>query len=272
LYKERQQNFKMMFSHELTDNPLKQKLKDGKKTAGAWLQVASPITAEIMSRAGFDWLLIDMEHGPGDILSLIAQLQAMNGSGVVPLVRVVGNDALLIKRVLDAGALGILVPNVHTKAEAEAAYAACKYSPDGIRGIAGSPRSAGYGYNDHERMLIANERTIVMIQIESPKAVANLDEILEVTGIDVFFIGPRDLATSMGYFNDPSQPRVQEAIATIERKVLGAGRILATVGGTWEQSREKYNKGYQMLTLMSDGVSLSLMAADMMKKFSQDFR
>src|ERR1051325_8409164 len=126
----------MMLSHELAYNPLKQLLKDGKKTAGAWLQVASPITAEIMSRAGFDWLLIDMEHGPGDILTLIAQLQAMNGSGVVPLVRVASNDPVLIKRVLDAGAWGILVPNVQTKAEAKAAYAACKYQPEGIRGIA----------------------------------------------------------------------------------------------------------------------------------------
>jgi 2-dehydro-3-deoxyglucarate aldolase/4-hydroxy-2-oxoheptanedioate aldolase len=261
----------MMFSHELAPNPLKQKLKDGKKTAGAWLHVASPITAEIMSRAGFDWLLIDMEHGPGDILTLIGQLQAMNGSGVVPLVRVAGNDPLIIKRVLDAGALGVLVPNIQTKAEAEAAYAACKYYPEGMRGIAGNQRAAGFGLNDHERLLIANERNIVMIQIESPQAVANLDEILEVKGIDVFFVGPRDLATSMGYFNNPAAPQVQEAIATIERKVLAAGRTLATVSGTWEQSRERYNKGYQMLTLMSDGTSLSLMAADMMKKFRADF-
>src|ERR1041384_6190902 len=118
-----------MFSHELAPNPVKQMLKDGKKTAGAWLHLASSISAEIMSRAGFDWLLIDMEHGPGDILALIGQLQAMNGSGVVPLVRVTGNDPLLIKRVLDAGAMGILVPNIQTKAEAEAAYKACKYPP-----------------------------------------------------------------------------------------------------------------------------------------------
>ena len=110
-----------------------------------------------------------------------------------------------------------------------------------------------------------------MIQIESPQAIANLDEILQVKGIDVFFIGPRDLATSMGYFNNPTAPQVQEAIASIERKVLDAGRVLATVSGSWQQSVEKYNKGYQMLTLMSDGVSLSMMAMDMMSKFRADF-
>jgi 2-keto-3-deoxy-L-rhamnonate aldolase RhmA len=252
-------------------NPVKQMLKDGKKTAGAWLQIASPITAEIMSLAGFDWLLIDMEHGPGDILALIGQLQAMSGSGVVPLVRVTGNDPLIIKRVLDAGALGVLVPNIQTKAEAEAAYAACKYAPEGNRGIAAGQRSAGYGYNDHQRLLTANERTLVMIQIESPQAIQNLDEILQVQGIDVFFIGPRDLATSLGYLNDPMQPVVQDAIATIERKVLAAGRILATVGTTWEQNQKKYKAGYQMLTLMSDGVSLGKLAADTMAAYRKEF-
>src|SRR5882724_872328 len=138
---------RMSDTPDLAHNPVKQLLQEGKKTAGAWLQVASPITAEIMSRAGFDWLLIDMEHGPGDILTLIAQLQAMSASTVVPLVRVAGNDQLLIKRVLYAGAWGVLVPNVQSKAEAEAAYAACKYYPEGIRGIAANQRSAGFGNN-----------------------------------------------------------------------------------------------------------------------------
>lgn len=262
----------MILSDELGPNPLKQMLYEGKKTAGAWLHVASPITAEIMSRAGFDWLLIDMEHGPGDILNLISQLQAMNGTNVVPLVRVTGNDPLIIKRVLDAGALGVLVPNVQTKAEAQSAYAACKYAPEGMRGIAGNHRAAGYGLNDNERVKLANKRNIVMIQIESPVAVANLDEILEVKGIDVFFIGPRDLATSMGHFNNPAAPEVQQAITTIERKVLGAGRILATVGGTWEQSLDRYSKGYQMLTLMSDSTSLSALAAETVKKFHAEVK
>lgn len=249
------------------ENPLKQKLRAGKKTSGAWLHAASATTAEIMAQAGFDWLLIDMEHGPGDISTLVSQLQGMNGSGVVPIVRVPNNDAVYIKRVLDAGTLGILVPNVQTKQEAEAAYQACKYAPEGIRGIAGSTRAAAYGQDEQRWLSTANARILVMIQIESPLAVANLDEILQVEGIDVIFIGPRDLATSMGYFNDPSQPAVQEAIATIEAKVAKTGKALATVTGSWANAQEKYAKGYQMLTLMSDAVTLAQMANETVKRF-----
>ena len=108
------------------ENHVKRMLKEGQKTAGAWLQIASPFTAEIMSRAGFDWLIIDMEHGPGDILTLISQLQAMNGGGVVPLVRAPWNDFVAIKRILDAGVYGILFPYINTKEESEAAVRACK--------------------------------------------------------------------------------------------------------------------------------------------------
>ncbi|MBX3081572.1 MAG: 2,4-dihydroxyhept-2-ene-1,7-dioic acid aldolase [Anaerolineae bacterium] len=260
-----------MTSQNSTENSLKQKLKAGKQTSGAWLHAANAITAEIMARAGFDWLLIDMEHGPGDLMSLVAQLQGMNGTGAVPLVRVPSNDAVFIKRVLDAGAIGILVPNVQTKAEAEAAYQACKYAPDGIRGIASGTRAAYFGQDENRWLTTANARTLVMIQIESPLAVANLDSILEVAGIDVIFIGPRDLSTSMGYFNDPSQPEVQATIATIEQKTLRAGKALATVTGSWEQAEQKYRSGYQMLTLMSDAVSLAQLANLTLQKFKTAF-
>ena len=118
-------------------NPLKPQLQAGRRTVGAWLQIASPYTAEIMGRAGFDWVLIDLEHGPGDISLLISQLQALNGSGVTPLVRAPWNDFVVLKRILDAGVSGVLVPYVNTAAEATAAVRACRYPPQGVRGIAG---------------------------------------------------------------------------------------------------------------------------------------
>ena len=122
-------------------NRVKRLLKEGKKTSGAWAQLTNATSVEILSRAGFDWVIIDMEHGPNDISTLLAQMQAMNGFDAVPIVRAPWNDFVVIKRILDAGAYGVLVPYVNTKEEAEKAVAACKYPPDGIRGIAGSTRA-----------------------------------------------------------------------------------------------------------------------------------
>lgn len=248
-------------------NPLKHQLQAGRRTVGAWLQIASPYTAEIMSRAGFDWLLIDLEHGPGDIASLVSQLQAMNGSGVTPLVRAPWNDFVILKRILDAGVSGVLVPYVNTAAEATAAVRACRYPPAGVRGIAGSPRAAGYGQNIRAYLDHANAEIFVMVAVETPEAVANLDEILRVDGLDGIFIGPMDLATSLGHFADPSQPEVKAAIAAIEARVLGSGKALATVANSWEQAQALFDKGYQLLTVMADGVSLAKLAAESVAKF-----
>lgn len=253
------------------ENQVKRMLKEGQKTAGAWLQIASPFTAEIMSRAGFDWLIIDMEHGPGDILSLITQLQAMNGTEVVPLVRAPWNDFVAIKRILDAGVYGILFPYVNTKEEAEAAVRACKYPPEGVRGVAGSPRAAGYGQNSREYLTRANDEILIITAVETPEAVANLDDILAVDGLDGIFIGPMDLATSMGYPFDPGHPEVQQAISLIETKVLAAGKVLGTIAGNWDQARERYVKGYQLLMLMADGVSLGKLAGSTVAKFREAY-
>ena len=253
------------------ENRVKQMLKEGKKTIGAWLQIASPFTAEIMSRAGFDWLIIDMEHGPGDILALTAQLQAMSGSGVIPFVRAPWNDFVVIKRILDAGVYGVLVPYVNSRTEAEAAVRACKYPPEGIRGIAGSPRAAGYGQNPKEYLGKANDLILVITAVETMEAVSNLDEILNVPLLDGIFIGPMDLATSMGYFADPSQPAVQTVIAEVEKKVLGAKKILGTIANDWEQAKKLYQRGYQLLMIMADGVALGKLATERVSLFRKEF-
>lgn len=253
------------------ENPVKRKLRAGQRTVGAWLQIASPITAEIMSRAGFDWLMIDMEHGPGDIPTLVAQLQAMNGSGVTPLVRAPWNDAVILKRILDAGAAGVLVPHVNTRVEAEAAVRACRYPPAGVRGIAGSPRAAGYGQKIMDYLTRANEEILVMVAVETPQAVANLDDILSVSDLDGIFIGPMDLSTALGYFGDPNHPEVKAVIAEVETKVLKTSKALATVANSWEQARSLYDKGYQLLTVMADGVSLARLAHESATQFREAY-
>jgi len=248
-------------------NLLKEKIKAGKKTAGAWVQLASPFTTEILSSAGFDWLMLDMEHGPGDILTLISQFHSMKGTNCVPLVRTPWNDFVVIKRILDAGAQGVLVPYVNTQAEAEEAVKACKYPLEGVRGVAGSPRAAGYGQNRGNYLQRANDEIFIMIAIETPEAVANLDEILQVEGLDGFFIGPMDLASSMGYFGNPSEPKVQAAIKEIEEKVFASDKVLATTTGTWEGAQALYERGYDMLMLMADGISLAKLAAQKVSEF-----
>lgn len=250
-------------------NPVKIKLKNGQKTIGGFLQTLSPVAAEIMSQSGFDWLIVDLEHSPGGFENLQAQLQAMNGSGTVPFARAPWNDMVAIKRILDTGVMGVLVPYVNTKEEAEAAVAACKYPPQGVRGVAGSPRAAGFTRNTLPYLRSANEETIVMIAVETLDAVANLDEILTVEGLDGIFIGPVDLASSMGYLGDPGQPEVQKTIALIERKVFASDKFLGTLAGTWEKAQDCFEKGYQWMVVMQDGVALLKAGDEAVRKFRE---
>jgi 2-dehydro-3-deoxyglucarate aldolase/4-hydroxy-2-oxoheptanedioate aldolase len=248
-------------------NPLKHRLSEGEKTAGAWVQLGSPMSAEILSRAGFDWLIIDLEHGAGDIPTLISQIQAMNGYKAVPLVRAPWNDFVIIKRILDAGAYGVLIPSVSTGSEAEDAVLACKYPPAGIRGAATSARAAGFGWKPHLYFSTANDEIMIITQVETAQAISNLDEILEVADLDGVFIGPSDLAASMGHLGNPTHPEVQEAITFTEAKVLRAEKLLATMATSWEQAKVLYERGYQMVTLMADGVALAMAAGELTGKF-----
>jgi 2-dehydro-3-deoxyglucarate aldolase/4-hydroxy-2-oxoheptanedioate aldolase len=252
-------------------NPVKHKLKAGRKTIGGFLQMLSPVSAEIMSRAGFDWLIVDLEHAPGDFANLQAQLQAMSGSGVVPFARAPWNDMVAIKRILDTGVMGVLIPYVNTREEAEAAVAACKYPPQGVRGVAGSTRAAGYTRDMRSYLGAANDEIVVMIAVETMEAVENLDEILQVDGLDGIFIGPVDLASNMGHMGDPSQPEVQQAIALIESKVLPSGKFLGMLAGDWGKARQCFEKGYRLMAVMQDGVALKAASDKAVANFRDTF-
>ncbi len=248
-------------------NRVKRKLQDGRKTIGGFLQTMSPVAAEILSQAGFDWLIVDLEHAPGDYANLQAQLQAMNGSDVVPFARAPWNDEVAIKRILDTGVMGILIPYVNTKAETEAAVAACKYPPQGVRGVAGSPRAAGYTGNAKAYLESANDEIIVMIAVETREAVDNIDEILQVEGLDGIFIGPMDLASSLGHLGNPGHPEAQAQIAIIEEKVLASDKFLGTVATSQDAAANCFEKGYQWLVVMQDGASLLQAGRNKVKNF-----
>ena len=178
-------------------NPIKKALKEGKVTIGSWITIGHPIVAEIMAQAGFDWLTIDMEHSAITIEKTQELIQIIQLSGVAPLVRVSENNPTIIKRVLDAGAYGVIVPMVNSAKDAEKAVKAVKYPPVGSRGV-GLARAQGYGFDFDEYAATINEESVVIVQMEHIDAVNNLDSIVSVEGIDGCIIGPYDLSGSLG--------------------------------------------------------------------------
>ncbi len=253
-------------------NIIKEKFANNERCLVSWAHAASNITAEILASAGFDGLLIDMEHGSGDFPILCTQIQAMNGYPAVPIVRIAINDPVLIKRTLDIGAYAIWVPYVETAEEAKKAVLAAKYPPAGTRGLAGSPRAANYGMNPAAYFKRANDDILVFIAIESLKGVDNLDAILEVEGVDGFFVGPGDLSSNMGYLGDTTVPEVQDKINFIEDKILKAGKNLLALGMSSEEAKKKFDKGAKLVVNMSDVIGISKMACDKVAEFRNNYK
>lgn len=242
-------------------NPFKAALAAGTPQLGIWLVGNNNITAEVAGRAGYDFAIIDHEHGPGDLTGALGQLQALRASsaegGPATFIRVAWNDPVLIKRVLDIGAEGVMIPMIETAEEARAAVAACLYPPAGIRGCAlGAMRASGFGADSPAYWEGANREICVMLQIETEKAVDNIAEIAAVDGVDILFIGPNDLTVSSGY--DPLAPP-PEAVALIERAeaaIRKSGTPMGAVPHSGLDLDEMYARGYAMVGAASE---LSLM-------------
>lgn len=194
---------------------LKAKLLARQLTIGSWITLGHPAIAEIMAQAGFDWLVVDMEHSVISIAEAEVLIRTISMAGVSPLVRLTSNDANQIKRVMDAGSHGIIVPMVNSRCDAEAAVAAVYYPPRGKRGV-GLARAQGYGASfEPYRSWLENE-AVVIVQVEHVDAVNNLEEILSVEGVDGFIIGPYDLSASMGAPGDFQHPDMKKALARIK--------------------------------------------------------
>lgn len=193
---------------------LKSKLKAGKVTIGSWITIGDESVAEIMARAGFDWLTIDMEHSAITLDKAQNLIRVIGLCGVVPLVRVGENDPVIIKRVMDSGAHGVIVPMVNSGDEAEAAVKAVKYPPVGKRGV-GLARAQGYGLEFDKYKRWVNKESLVIVQVEHIEAVNNLDDILSVDGVDGFIVGPYDLSGSMGIPGEFDNPKLKRALKEI---------------------------------------------------------
>lgn len=205
-------------------NRFKQALAQQGAQIGLWLGLADPYTAELCATSGFDWLLIDGEHGPNDLRSMLAALQAVAPYPVHPVVRISHGDTVLIKQVLEIGATTLLVPMVETAEQARALVAATRYPPRGVRGVgsglARSSRWSAHGHYLHE----ADDSICLLVQVETAAALAQIDEIAAVDGVAGVFIGPSDLSASMGHLGNPGHPVVRAAIDDGIARILAAGK------------------------------------------------
>lgn len=212
-------------------NRFRAAMRERQRLIGCWCSLANPVTAEILGLAGFDWLLLDAEHAPNDVTTLVPQLCALKDSVSAPVVRPPWNDTVVIKRLLDAGFYNVLVPFVESADEARRAVAATRYPPAGVRGVSVAQRHNRYG-TVPDYLALVNDHICVMVQIESAAGLAAADAIAAVDGVDGVFVGPSDLAAALGHLGNAAHPEVQAAIRTILDRARArgkAGGILAPV-------------------------------------------
>lgn len=237
------------------NNPFKTLLarKDlpGGYPVGTWVMSASPLVAEGVGCAGFDWCVVDMEHTPLDLLDLIHMLQAVAGTPMLPITRVPWNDTVMVKRVLDAGAQSLMFPFVQNAEEARQAVAAAKYPPQGVRGMAAMSRGSRFG-TVKDYFKVANEAVSVILQIETPQAMAQVEEIASVPGVDSLFFGPGDLSGAMGHVGNLMHEEVVSLMADGVRRCHAVGKPVGTVGGTPEAVATYRACGFDYIGCASD--------------------
>jgi 2-keto-3-deoxy-L-rhamnonate aldolase RhmA len=218
---------------------------------GTWIMSASPLVAEAVGLAGFDWAVLDMEHTPLDMMDLVHLLQAVGNTPMQPVVRVPWNDTVTVKRVLDAGARTLLFPFVQNADEAARAIAAMRYPPEGVRGMAGMGRASRFGTTpDYFRT--ANAGLCSVLQLETTEAIGQLEAIAAVPGVDALFVGPGDLSGTMGHVGDLTHPAVMAQMADAARRAHALGMPIGTVGGTPETVARYRAIGYDFVAVASD--------------------
>lgn len=240
----------------IPENALKKAMKAGQVQHGIWLGSGSGLIAELAGGAGFDWCLIDGEHGPNTVTEILPQLQALAATGTSAVVRIASAEVWMVKQVLDLGVQTVLVPMVDTGAEAELMARAMRYPPAGIRGMgAALARASGYNANS-DYVHQANAEMCLLVQAESAAAVANLDDILAVEGVDGVFVGPADLSADMGYPGQLDHPEVEAVIDDIIARTVAAGKIAGIINTDESRFAEYARKGVTFLGVGIDVISL----------------
>ncbi len=241
---------------QMESNPFKRALAEGRSQIGLWVTLSSNFVAEVISPAGYDWVLLDMEHSPNDYATILGQLQAFSGTGTTPIVRVEWNDPVAVKRVLDLGAPGLLFPMIQSVEEAERAVAATRYPPRGIRGVAGSTRATRFGrlgdYVDR-----VEDETSVLLQLETRAAVEQAEAIADVDGVDGVFFGPADIAADLGCLGKPMDPAVWDLIRPAAKRLIAKGVPVGTLVLDADFASELINDGFAFVAVGVDSAILA---------------
>jgi len=247
---------------------LKQKIRSGEAVHGSWANLGSALSAEIVGNAGFDWVLIDLEHGAGNDSIMYQQLQALESTPAVPLVRIDDLSRPKAQRILDAGALGIMFPRIDTADEAALAASMLFYPPRGIRGMAKMVRSSGFGKSvtDYESM---QEYLIGVIQIETIHALKAIDSIAAIEGVDVLFVGPSDLTMALGIFNQFDHSSYQQAIKDVANAAKKHNKAAGVLLQDISEYGMYYSLGYKVLACGGDAAFVSRGAANMVKQMKE---
>jgi 4-hydroxy-2-oxoheptanedioate aldolase len=236
---------------KLAENAFLAAIRAGRQQVGLWVSLSSPYAAEAVSPAGYDWALLDMEHAPNELSSLLGQLQSFAASDTTAIVRPDWNDTVKVKRLLDMGVPGLLFPMVQTVEEARAAVAACRYPPRGVRGVAGTMRGNKFGritdyYTEVE------SQTAILIQLETVAAVENAVDFAEIDGIDGIFFGPADIGADMGILGKPMDPEIWKLIRPAARKLMDRGMPVGTLVSDANFAAELLNDGFSFVACGSD--------------------
>jgi 2-dehydro-3-deoxyglucarate aldolase len=232
-------------------NTFKQKLLAGQPLYGCWSSLASHISTEVIGVAGFDWILLDGEHAPNEMHTLVAQSMALKNSVSAQVVRPSWNDTVEIKRLLDSGFFNFLIPFVESTDEAIQAVAATRYPPEGVRGVSVSTRSNGFGsVPDYFKQI--NKEICVMVQIESLKGVEAARDIAAIDGVDSLFVGPADLAAAVGHLGNPGHPEVQKVIAEVFAAAKANGKPSGILAPVEADARRYAEMGATFIGVASD--------------------
>jgi 4-hydroxy-2-oxoheptanedioate aldolase len=247
-------------------NLFKRALAAGRVQVGVWSSLSSPVAAEIVAGSGFDWVLLDTEHSPTELATVLQQLQAVQGTATSAVVRPAWNDPVMFKRLLDIGVQSLLVPFVQNADEARRAVAATRYPPQGIRGVATTTRATRYGrVNDY--LTRAQDEICVIVQIETRPALAALEAIAAVDGVDGLFIGPGDLAADMGHLGNSAHPDVRRAIDDAIRRIRQTGKAAGILAPVEADARRWLELGCNVLAVGSDAGLLARQADALAAKF-----
>ena len=247
---------------------LKQRIFSGEAVHGSWVNLGSLVSAEIMGRSGFDWLLVDLEHGAGNDTTMYQQLQVIEGTDATPIVRTDELSRAKVQRILDAGATGIMFPQIQNSEEAKLAVDLMYYPPKGVRGMAKMVRASGFGKNADQYIATLEENLVGVMQIENINAVKDIDAIAAVPGVDVLFVGPSDLSLALGIFGKFDQPAYQQAIKDVADAAKKYGKAAGVLLQNINEYEMYYQLGYRFLACGADGAFVARSAEALFKQMS----